>query len=100
MCCDAGKFEEAAVWLSRALSVNEDEPEATLCLGDLYSRSANLDDAKRCYDKICSEVCKMCLRSLNPSKIVTSPFFSLLSPESPRFPRDAFFRQLLLRALD
>lgn len=57
MCCDAGKFEEAAVWLSRALSVNEDEPEATLCLGDLYSRSANLDDAKRCYDKICSEVC-------------------------------------------
>jgi len=57
MCCDAGKFEEAAVWLSRALSVNEDEPEATLCLGDLYSRRANLDDAKRCYDKICSEVC-------------------------------------------
>lgn len=54
--CDLGKFDEASVWLSRALAVNEDEAEATLCLGDLYNRSSNLDDAKRCYDKICSSV--------------------------------------------
>ena len=53
---DVGKFDEASVWLSRALLVNEEEPEATLCLGDLYSRSANLEDAKRCFDKVCGAV--------------------------------------------
>jgi len=50
---ELGKLDEASVWLSRALMVKEDEPEATLCLGDLYSYSGNLDDAKRCYEKIC-----------------------------------------------
>jgi lipopolysaccharide biosynthesis regulator YciM len=44
------------VWLTRALAVNENEAEATLCLGDLYSRSGNLEEAKKCYDKICSAV--------------------------------------------
>lgn len=44
------------MWLSRALAVKEDEAEATLCLGDLYSRSGNLEEAKKCYDKICSAV--------------------------------------------
>jgi lipopolysaccharide biosynthesis regulator YciM len=44
------------VWLSRALAVQADEAEATLCLGDLYSRSGNLEEAKKCYDKICSAV--------------------------------------------
>lgn len=56
MCCDLGKFDEATVWLSRALAVKDDEAEATLCLGDLYSRSGNLEEAKKCYDKICSAV--------------------------------------------
>lgn len=56
ICCDLGKFEEAAVWLSRALAVRDNEAEATLCLGDLYSRSGNLEEAKKCYDKICNEV--------------------------------------------
>lgn len=53
---DLGKFDEASVWLSRALVVNEDEPDATLCLGDLYNRCAQLEDAKKCYDKICQKV--------------------------------------------
>jgi len=55
ICCDLGKYEEAAVWLSRALAVRDNEAEATLCLGDLYSRSGNLEDAKKCYDKVCNE---------------------------------------------
>ena len=54
--CDVGKFDEASLWLSRALKVDDQELEATLCLGDLYNRSANLEDAKKCYDKICSVV--------------------------------------------
>lgn len=44
------------MWLSRALAVRDNEAEATLCLGDLYSRSGNLEDAKKCYDKVCNEV--------------------------------------------
>lgn len=69
--CDMGKFDDASLWLSRSLLANEDEPDTTLCLGDLYSRSGNVDDAKRCYDKVCSAVSHLlltaisfCLRSL------------------------------------
>ena len=54
--CDLGRFEQAAQWLSRALAVQPDEAEATLCLGDLFSRSGNLEEAKKCYDRICSAV--------------------------------------------
>jgi lipopolysaccharide biosynthesis regulator YciM len=54
--CEVGKMDEASQWLLRALQVNSDEAEANLCLGDLYNRSGSLDDAKRCYDKICGAV--------------------------------------------
>lgn len=69
-----GKYSEAQSWLARALYVKEDEPEATMCLGDLYARSSHSssnsssttvggsegkpEDAKKCYDKICSAVMK------------------------------------------
>jgi hypothetical protein len=51
------------VWLSRALAVQANEAEAILCLGDLYSRSGNLEEAKKCYDKICSAVSLRSARS-------------------------------------
>lgn len=53
---DMGKLEEASMWLSRALEVNDSTSDATLCLGDLHQRSAQLEDAKKCYDKICQQV--------------------------------------------
>lgn len=53
---DMGKLEEASMWLSRALEVSDSASDATLCLGDLHQRSAQLEDAKKCYDKICQQV--------------------------------------------
>ena len=56
ICCELGNFDDGSMWLSRAVAVREDAAEATLCLGDLYHRNGNLEDAKKCYDKICSAV--------------------------------------------
>lgn len=50
---DQGKFNEASVWLSRALAVSEDDPDANVCLGDLYARFSQWEDAKKCLEKIC-----------------------------------------------
>jgi tetratricopeptide (TPR) repeat protein len=57
--CDVGKYDEASVWLSRALTVDENQLDANICLGDLYNRNSLADDAKRCYEKICSKVRKI-----------------------------------------
>lgn len=54
--CDNGKFEEATVWLSRALEINDDEPDVNICLGDLFSRGGLADEAKKCYEKMCNKV--------------------------------------------
>ncbi len=54
--CGIGKFDDASVWLTRALEVNDEQPDATICLGDLYYRKDHLVDARKCYDKICSSV--------------------------------------------
>lgn len=53
---DAGKTNEATTWLTRALEVSNDQPDATICLGDLYLKSEHAVDAKKCYDKICATV--------------------------------------------
>ena len=53
---DAGKSNEATTWLTRALEVSNDQPDATICLGDLYLKSDHAVDAKKCYDKICATV--------------------------------------------
>jgi len=58
---DMGKLEEASMWLSRALAVNDSASDATLCLGDLHQRSAQFEDAKKCYDKICQQVRRLCV---------------------------------------
>lgn len=61
MSTNMGKLDDASIWLSKALTVNQQEAEATICLGDLYARSDKLEDAKKCYSKICNEVvCRPC----------------------------------------
>lgn len=54
--CDIGKFDDATVWLTRALEVSQEQPDATICLGDLYYRNKHTADAKRCYDRVCASV--------------------------------------------
>lgn len=50
-----GRYEEAIQWLSRALKINDADPDVNICLGDLYVRNCLWEDAKRCYEKICSQ---------------------------------------------
>lgn len=58
-----GKFDDASIWLSRALRVKEGEPDATVGLGDLYARSGHWDEAKRCYEKIVNQVHAIVIQS-------------------------------------
>jgi RNA polymerase-associated protein CTR9 len=50
-----GRFEEASMWLSRALAVDDVDPDVNVCLGDLYARNQMWDEAKKIYEKICSQ---------------------------------------------
>ena len=60
-----GRFDNASMWLSRALAVDAADPDVNICLGDLYSRGVLWEDAKKCYEKICGQVqCKLCDRLL------------------------------------
>jgi tetratricopeptide (TPR) repeat protein len=52
---DMGRYDEASMWLSRALAVNEADPDVNVCLGDLYARNQMWDEAKKIYEKICSQ---------------------------------------------
>lgn len=69
--CDKGKFDEATLWLSRALEFNDDELDVNICLGDLYSRGGFADDAKRCYEKMMSKV------SISHALILSHPLLPL-----------------------
>lgn len=55
MAKDMGNFTEATLWLSKALSVDEHEPDVNISVGDLYNRSVLLEDAKKSYEKVCSK---------------------------------------------
>ena len=52
---DMGKYTEALLWLTKALSVDNDEPDVNISVADLYQRSMLLDDAKKSYEKVCSK---------------------------------------------
>lgn len=49
---DMGNFGDASLWLSRSLEVDEGEPDATICLGDLFCNVKNYQDGQKCYEKI------------------------------------------------
>jgi tetratricopeptide (TPR) repeat protein len=53
---DLGKFDEASRWLSKALAVNDEQPDINISLGDLYSQGSSWEAAKRCYEKVCGKV--------------------------------------------
>jgi tetratricopeptide (TPR) repeat protein len=53
---DQGKFNLASEWLSKALVFEDDEPDVNISLGDLHSRSRQLEDAKKSYEKVCGKV--------------------------------------------
>lgn len=48
---DVGRLDEASVWVSRALTVEEKDCDAGVCLGDLYAYGQKWEEAKRCYEK-------------------------------------------------
>ena len=52
MARDAGRLDEASVWVSRALTVEESDPDAGVSLGDLYARGLKWDEAKKHYEKV------------------------------------------------
>lgn len=53
---DIGRLDEASVWVTRALTVEEMDPDAGVSLGDLYARGAKWDNAKKCYEKVIVKV--------------------------------------------
>ncbi len=56
VCQDLGKFDEASVWLSRALAIDENNSDVVICLGDLFARTNRWDEAKKCYEKVLQKV--------------------------------------------
>ena len=46
-----GRLDEASVWVSRALTVEEKDCDAGVCLGDLYAGGQKWEEAKKCYEK-------------------------------------------------
>jgi hypothetical protein len=54
---DVGRLDEASVWVSRALTVEEMDPDAGVSLGDLYAGGQRWDEAKKCYEKVIVKVC-------------------------------------------
>jgi tetratricopeptide (TPR) repeat protein len=53
---DIGRLDEASVWVSRALTVEEMDPDAGVSLGDLYAGGQRWDEAKKCYEKVIVKV--------------------------------------------
>ena len=53
---DVGRLDEASVWVSRALTVEEMDPDAGVSLGDLYAGGQRWDEAKKCYEKVIVKV--------------------------------------------
>jgi lipopolysaccharide biosynthesis regulator YciM len=51
-----GKLDEASLWLSRALTVDDSNTDVGVSLGDLYARGQHWEEAKKCYEKICTKV--------------------------------------------
>lgn len=51
-----GRLDEASVWVSRALTVEEMDPDAGVSLGDLYAGGQRWDEAKKCYEKVIVKV--------------------------------------------
>ena len=49
---DVGRIDEASMWVSRAVVVEDGDPDAGVSLGDLYARGQKWDDAKKCYEKV------------------------------------------------
>jgi tetratricopeptide (TPR) repeat protein len=49
---DVGRLDEASMWVSRAVVVEDGDPDAGVSLGDLYARGQKWDDAKKCYEKV------------------------------------------------
>lgn len=52
-----GKFDEATLWLSKALSIDESNPNALCCQGDLLVARKRFDDAKKSFEKVLTVVC-------------------------------------------
>lgn len=56
------------MWVSRALTVEEMDPDAGVSLGDLYAGGQRWDEAKKCYEKVivkvssCAMQCHVMLR--------------------------------------
>ena len=46
-----GKYEEARVWLLRALALNSRDADALACLGAIYGEQGKLDEAVMCIDQ-------------------------------------------------
>lgn len=44
------------MWVSRALTVEEMDPDAGVSLGDLYAGGQRWDEAKKCYEKVIVKV--------------------------------------------
>lgn len=49
---DMGNLQNASIWLSRALDIDELDPDANISLGDLHNRTGNAEQAKKCYEKV------------------------------------------------
>ena len=47
-----GKSEEAYLWLSKALVVDDNNIEVLAALGEFYSLTGRSDEAQRCFEKI------------------------------------------------
>lgn len=51
-----GKFDDASAWISKAFAVDEGYSDTVILQGDLFIRNGQLDEAKRCYEKIVQKV--------------------------------------------
>ena len=49
---DMGNIQNASIWLSRALDIDDLDPDANISLGDLHNRTGNAEQAKKCYEKV------------------------------------------------
>ena len=49
----AGRGGEASKWLAQAVEVDADEPDTNICLADIQLRCADLEQAKKTYEKVC-----------------------------------------------
>ena len=62
-----GRLDEASVWVSRALTVEEMDPDAGVSLGDLYAGGQRWDEAKKCYEKVIVKVSHLIIRLIKIS---------------------------------